>query len=587
MTTWLVLLAGIAVVVGGIIWLRIHAFVALVLGAMVVALCTPAESVFRSQAVREFIPVEHFSADPPAVAIEAGDSVSAVHYVVVEQGRDRQPAIIGQVDSSSVSTQTDQTESEPTGEHSDAVWFSIRAFGATPHGSDSDLTIEDSLLSGTEIQAAQLRLVPKTAWDAAGRLTEQSAIQRVTTALGNACGKLAILIVAACIIGACLLESGAADRIVQTSLSVFTERFAPLAFTVSGFILAIPVFFDTVFLLMIPLGKSMARRTGQNYLLYVLSILVGATMAHSLVPPTPGPLLIASELEISVLQMALGGCIVGGCGALGGLLFAVLVNRKTTLPLPENEGESAPDSAPSQLPSLAESLLPIVVPIFLIALETQSDRIVSLLSTIPQISGAQTTAVLSLLGNKSVALLIGAAIAMITYRRIRHPEPDSFRRTMNSAVLSAGTIVLVTSAGSAFGQMLQQTSVAELLAELPGSSPVSIVLAAFLVTTLVRTAQGSATVAMITSAGVFAPIVTGGLVDVHPLYVALAIGCGSKPISWMNDSGFLVITRTSGMSDQQGLSYVTTTLIVAAVVGLSVILFGVIWFPDLPAILPA
>ena len=115
----------------------------------------------------------------------------------------------------------------------------------------------------------------------------------------------------ASIIGSCLLKSGAADRIVRSMLRLLGEKQAPFSFLGSGFLLGIPVFFDTVFYLMIPLGKAMCMRVGKNYLLYILAIVTGAAMAHSLVPPTPGPLFVANELGVDLGVMILAGCVVG------------------------------------------------------------------------------------------------------------------------------------------------------------------------------------------------------------------------------------------------------------------------------------
>src|SRR5690606_11765433 len=134
----------------------------------------------------------------------------------------------------------------------------------------------------------------------AERLAAQTVPDRVAEGFGSTCESIGILIAMAAIIGKCLLDSGAADRIVRSTLRLFGERGAPAAFMTSGFMLGIPVFFDTVFYLMIPLGKALRMRTGRNYLLYVLTIVCGATMAHSLVPPTPGPLFVAEQLGVNL-----------------------------------------------------------------------------------------------------------------------------------------------------------------------------------------------------------------------------------------------------------------------------------------------
>ncbi|HIF01496.1 MAG TPA: hypothetical protein EYG03_05145 [Planctomycetes bacterium] len=183
------------------------------------------------------------------------------------------------------------------------------------------------------------------------------------------------------------------------------------------------------------------------------------------------------------------------------------------------------------------------------------------------------------LSEKNLALLISAAFAVVMYVRTKRPTRDQLSESLQHAIASAGPIILVTAAGGAFGRMMRQTSVAELLNDLPGTSPVMIIVAAFLVTTAVRTAQGSATVAMITSAGIFGGIVAGGAAGVDPLYVALAVGCGSKPIAWMNDSGFWVITRMSGMTEGEGLKYITPMTALAGIAGLLAVVVGVVMFP--------
>ncbi|NIO06856.1 MAG: GntP family permease, partial [Deltaproteobacteria bacterium] len=131
-------------------------------------------------------------------------------------------------------------------------------------------------------------------------LMESSVGERVARGFGRTCTKIGILIAMASIIGRFLLESGAAERIVRSLVKWLGEKRAPYAFLSSGFLLGMPVFFDTVFYLMMPLGKAMGIRTGRNYGLYVMAIVAGATMTHSLVPPTPGPLFVAGELSVSI-----------------------------------------------------------------------------------------------------------------------------------------------------------------------------------------------------------------------------------------------------------------------------------------------
>ncbi|MCB1128282.1 MAG: GntP family permease, partial [Verrucomicrobiae bacterium] len=160
---------------------------------------------------------------------------------------------------------------------------------------------------------------------------------------------------------------------VRSALAVVGEARAGAAFVISGFVLGIPVFFDTVFYLMIPLGKALRLRTGGNYTLYVLTIVVGATMAHSLVPPTPGPLLVADRLHVAIGTMMLGGILVGLLTVAVGYAFAVVANRWVDLPLRDSaeaslaELEAVARRPASELPPLWLAAMPIALPVALIA----------------------------------------------------------------------------------------------------------------------------------------------------------------------------------------------------------------------------
>ena len=366
---------------------------------------------------------------------------------------------------------------------------------------------------------------------------------------------------------------------VRTALGWFGEKFAPLSFVVSGFLLGVPVFFDTVFYLMIPLGKAMQVRTGRNYLLFVLTIVAGATMAHSLVPPTPGPLVVADQLGVDIGVMMLGGCIVGFFTAGAGYLYASLfANRLWKLPLRDSAEFSLKDLEEissrdeSELPPFWLSILPIILPVVLIAGYSVLKALDVKLS--PTMSMVAAT-----LGDKNIALIISAVIAMLTLIWSRRLSRQELTDAVGASLASGGIIILITSAGGAFGQVLQQTGVASLIKDLPESSPAMIVTLAFLVTTAIRTAQGSATVAMMTAVGILGGLAESGQLPFHPVYLALAIGCGSKPIAWMNDSGFWVITRMSGMTEAEGLKFVTPMTTLMGVVGLIVTIIGATLFP--------
>lgn len=398
--------------------------------------------------------------------------------------------------------------------------------------------------------------------------------ERLAVGFGDTARDVGILIALASIIGKAVLDSGAANRIVRWWIRVLGERQAPLAFIGAGFVLGIPVFFDTVLLLLLPLAKAMAARKESNYLLYLLSAVAGATMAHSLVPPTPGPIMVASMLHVDLGAMMLGGIFVGTCASCVGYLYARWANRRFSIPLrptpdlPQAELDALASEDDNQLPPLWLAALPILLPVLLI-----SAKAIATSTLDEQMLQSRPLALVSELGNKNIALAIGAAVALATLVYQKRTSAAQLSVAMQAALASAGVVILITSAGGAFGDVLEQTGVGSRIQQLADDYHVAILPLAFLVTALVRTAQGSATVAMITAGGIFQGFVTDpAALGFHPVYLALAIGCGSKPFPWMNDSGFWLIGRMGGLTEGETLKTASTMLSLMGVAGLLVVL---------------
>lgn len=206
---------------------------------------------------------------------------------------------------------------------------------------------------------------------APGSISEK--VDRVAAAFGSASGNIAIVIALAAVIGKCMLDSGAADKVVRSFLQVFGEKRASTALMGSGYVLAIPVFFDTVFYLLVPLARSLYRKTNRRYLLYLMAIAAGGAATHTLVPPTPGPLLVANNLGIDLGTMIVVGMIVALPASFAGLALGGYIDRKLNIPMrplgPQAIEEHAviPDD---ELPPLFESLIPVILPVLLISIST-------------------------------------------------------------------------------------------------------------------------------------------------------------------------------------------------------------------------
>ncbi len=413
--------------------------------------------------------------------------------------------------------------------------------------------------------------------EAAQALANQAIGERIASQFGSTCEKIGILIAMASIIGKCLLESGGAERIVRSTLHVTGISKAPITFLGSSFFIGIPVFFDTVFYLMIPLAKAMAIRIGKNYLLLVLCVTAGAAMANSLVPPTPGPLFLVSEMNIPIGMMMIGGVLVGSVTIVAGYFFAAWANRKWPVPLrdsldaPLEKIKSLSTQTSTKLPPLWLALLPILIPLVFISANA---ALGTFLGTQATDSPNALVGAVQYLGEKNIALIAGGVAALVMLAIQKHGSRKELLASVQTALMSGGMIILITAAGGAFGGMLQQTGISARIGALTQDFQMALLPLAFLITAVVRTAQGSATVAMITASGILAGMANSITLEYHQLYIGLAIACGSKLIPWMNDSGFWIVCKMSSLTEEEALKTFSPLLTIMGITGLVVILIA-------------
>jgi GntP family gluconate:H+ symporter len=399
---------------------------------------------------------------------------------------------------------------------------------------------------------------------AATKFSHQTIGVRLSIAFGNTAAKIGMVIIFASIIGSALIKSGAAERIIRSLLKAVGKEHAAIAFLSGSFSLAIPVFIDMVYFLMIPLVKSMGIHNPRKFSLYLSCGVGGGVMAHAMIPPTPGPSFVANELNVNHGIMMVMGIIVGIVTIICGYFYAVWANKKWDLPMRDTpdisieELKQKSELKMDSLPGLGISLFPVVLPIVLIAGHT-----------ILRMTGAggMTLGFFEIVGESNIALFISAFFALLLlWRRLKNAK--AFQKIITESVMSAGLIVLIISAGGTFGQMLQQTGIGVQIGEMASVYKAFILPLAFLITAVVRTAQGSATVAMVTTIGVMKGFSNPEVLGFHPVYLALVIGCGSKLFSWMNDSAFWIITEMSGMKEKETVRFFSYMLTVMGIAGL-------------------
>ena len=469
-----------------------------------------------------------------------------------------------------------------------------------------------------------------------------SKVPRVASEFGIAAGKIGLVIGFAAVIGEAMMRSGAADRIVQAFLSVLGVKRAPWALMGSGFVLSVPVFFDTVFYLLVPLARSLYAKTNKNFLLYVLAISAGGAITHTLVPPTPGPLAMALTLDVPVGLMIVVGGLVALPAAVAGILFSRFLDKHVTIESLQQSEAAAPstEAAAAVGPTvpLWEALLPVILPVILISGDTVVDtlrekgevvsvewveddtvhvrhkkigqftvsrillaqdgsgpdigdtaelvleteqvgentEVTSAAAVVPNLFN-RLKRVTTVLGNAALALAISMTLSLITWVRLRKPEGREFSQALETALLSGGLVILITAAGGAFGSMLKLTGIAgDIEAMFDRGQAVGLVsiFLAFGMAALLKVAQGSSTTAMITvSAMVAAMNLTPEQLGFNLVYICTAIGAGSLIGSWMNDSGFWIVAKMSGLSETEALKTWTPLLLVLGGVSLLMTIF--------------
>jgi gluconate:H+ symporter, GntP family len=400
-----------------------------------------------------------------------------------------------------------------------------------------------------------------------------AAVDLTTRELGNTAGEVGVVIGMAAIIGMCMFESGAAERVVRRFLAVFGEKRAGIALLFASYVLSMPIFFDTFFMLLLPIATALAVRTGRHYVMYVLVICSAGSMTHGLMVPHPGPVAMSKILGLDVGTALIGGALIGLVPVSLSWLFIRRVDAKLNLPVRTGgsktlaELTASMDRPDAELPSFLGAITPVLLPILLIALSTT-------LSAIPgfkaQHAGVYEAA--QFLGERNIALAIGALLSIGLVARQRGWSLATISEKIAPPLETAGVIIMITSAGGAFGLMLKHAGVGGAIRELAAGHGVDLVLISWLTASVLRVAQGSTTVSLLTTAAMMQPLLAAGDLPYHPLYVFAAIGFGGMICPWMNDSGFWVVGRLAGFNEKETLRTWTALLTFNSVVGLVTVL---------------
>lgn len=399
---------------------------------------------------------------------------------------------------------------------------------------------------------------------AAMQMPLQGVLNSIKKGMADTLGFVAIVVGLGAMLGRVLEISGGVERLAQTLLAQFGEEKAQWALGLTGFIVGIPIFFDVGFVILVPIVYGLSRKTKRSLLYYGIPLLAGLAVTHSFVPPTPGPIAVAEILKADLGAVIAIGILAGiPATLLGGIVFAKYIAQRIHVEVPAYFQEAA--ESHKELPSFAMIASIIFVPLALILANTVSG------ATLPEDNFFRQA--LTFVGHPFVALLLATLLAIFLLGIKRGYSRAELQDLTTKALEPAGLIILVTGAGGVLKQVLIDSGVGEALGKMMAASPFPPLVLAFLIAAIIRIAQGSATVAMITAAGLMSPIVTELQVQsTHLALMVIAIASGATILSHVNDSGFWLVNRYFGLSEKDTLRSWTVMETIIAVSGFAVVL---------------
>lgn len=383
-------------------------------------------------------------------------------------------------------------------------------------------------------------------------------VSAVNDGISNTLKGIALLVGLGFMFGAILEASGGAQTLAVTMVKRFGDEKAAWALGLTGLVIAIPVFFDAGLIILIPLAFSLAKRTKRSTLCYAIPLLAGLAVGHAFIPPTPGPVLVATMLNVDLGWVILIGLACGTVALIiAGPVWGAYCGKKYMVPVPEHVAKQE-DMDESKLPKFSTIVLIIAIPLVLIILKSLAGVVPSMHSLSP---------VLTFLGEPFVALLIATLTAMFVFGKKHGYTMEELEKIMTKSLEPTGLILLVTACGGVLRYILQYSGLGDLIGNAVASVNMPIVVVAFIVAALVRICVGSSTVAMTMAAGIIAAM--PGISELSPLYLACvvaAVAGGSTICSHFNDSGFWLVKSLVGVDEKTNLK---TWTIMETLVGFS------------------
>ncbi|MCX7788089.1 MAG: GntP family permease [Spirochaetes bacterium] len=389
----------------------------------------------------------------------------------------------------------------------------------------------------------------------------KDVVAHVRTGFGNTLGAIGIVIVCGTIMGYILEKTGAALSMTQAILKVVGRDRSAFAMSIAGYVVSIPVFCDSGYVILTPLNKALAKETKTSMAVMAVALSTGLYATHTMVPPTPGPIAAAGALKADLGLVILLGMIAAVPAMIAGYLWAKKVAQKYWIEADIETSYEELIKQQGKLPNTVMSFLPLVVPIVLILLKSIAE-----FPTKP-FGGGGFAAFISFIGDPVTALMIGVILSLFLVPK--HSLRTAYHEWMGHGIRDAAIILVITAAGGSFGRILQQSPMVEFIkANLSGMH--LGMLMPFIIAAALKTAQGSSTVAIITTSAIMAPLL--GTLGLDPALTVIAIGAGSMVVSHANDSYFWVVSQFSNMEVSVAYKIYTSATLVEGIVGIMAVM---------------
>ena len=391
----------------------------------------------------------------------------------------------------------------------------------------------------------------------------QHIADTIQQGMAGTLGFVATVVGLGAMFGAVLEASGGAQAIAKSLISQKHSQLAPWAMMITGYIISIPVFFDVAFIILIPLIYGLQRQSGKSLLTYAIPLLAGLAVTHAFVPPTPGPIAVAQILGVDLGTVIMIGLITGFPAAVvGGIVWGRYISPRIFAAAPEVEEETVD----TNLPSVGLLISLISIPLALIIANTLVQRMAD--EGIASIDMLKK--IFRLIGHPFAALIIANLLAWYFLGIRRHMSRQRLLQITTKSLTPVGMIILLIGAGGVFKEVLVETGSGKMLAASMTSLGIPVFLFAFITAALIRILQGSATVAMITSAGLTAPILTDtGLSEIQFACIVISIAGGATFMSHVNDSGFWLVKQYLGLTEKQTFRSWTVMTMLVGITGLA------------------